>query len=72
MKTLPEHIVALLDEEPGLTDREITNLLRSASDSPKPIGTAVRSLVKRGYVSRSRRGDGFIANVLTRKPFPKP
>ena len=70
MKTLPSQIVELLDESPGLTDREITNLLRSSSDSPKPISSVVRSLVKRGYVLRSRRNDGLIANVLTRKPFP--
>ena len=70
MKTLPEQIVELLDESPGLTDREITNLLRSSSDSPKPISTAARSLAKRGFIMRSRRNDGLIANVLARKPFP--
>jgi hypothetical protein len=70
MKPLPEQIVELLDESPGLTDREITNLLRSTSDSPKPISTAARSLARRGFIQRSRRNDGLIANILTGKLFP--
>ncbi len=70
MKTLPEQIVELLNESPGLTDREITNLLRSPTDPHQPINHAARSLAKRGIVIRSRRNDGLIANVLTGKPFP--
>jgi len=70
MTPLPEQIVALLSEYPGLTDREITNELRSPSDAHQPINNAARSLVRRGIVIRSRRNDGLIANVLTGKPFP--
>ncbi len=72
MNTLPAQIVELLDELPGLTDREITTLLRSPSDSPKPISQAARSLARRGFVMRERRNDGLIGNVLTGKPFPLP
>ena len=67
MKTLPEQIVEMLDGSPGLTHREITNLLRSSSHSP--ISASARSLAKRGFVLRGRRNDGLIANVLTGKPF---
>lgn len=70
MKTLPEQIMELLDEEPGLTDREITNDLLPADHSAKPICKATWSLEKRGYITRSLRGDGLIANVRTRKPWP--
>lgn len=34
------------------------------------LNQAARSLARRGIVSRARRNDGLIANVLTRKPFP--
>ena len=68
MKTLPEEIVALLEESAGLTDREITDILRSPDHSSRPISTAARSLSKRGIVSRARHSDGCIRNVLKDKP----
>jgi len=63
MKTLPEQIVALLSESPGLTDREITNQLLSPTDPHRPINNAAKSLVRRGIVICSRRNDGLIATM---------
>ena len=39
MATLPDQIVKLLKNSPGLTDREITNRLRSSSDAQQPVNS---------------------------------
>ena len=67
MATLPEQIVELLKNSPGLTDREITNRLRSSSDAQQPINIAARKLAQKEIVLRKRRHDGLIGNYLTGK-----
>ena len=67
MATLPEQIVELLKNSPGLTDREITNHLRSSSDAQQPINIAARKLAQKDIVLRKRRHDGLIGNYLTGK-----
>ena len=57
MATLPEQIVELLGNSPGLSDREITNRLRGRADPQQPINIAALTLEKRGVVLRQKRGD---------------
>ncbi len=71
MPTLPEQIVELLRESPGLSDREITNSLRSLSDPQQPINIAARNLARREIIVRKKRNDGIIGNYLSGKPIPK-
>ena len=67
MATLPEQIVELLENSPGLTDREITNRLRSSSNAQQPVNIASRKLAQKDIVLRKRRHDGLIGNYLTGK-----
>ena len=67
MATLPEQIAELLKNSPGLTDREITNRLRSSSDAQQPINITARKLAQKEIVLRKRRHDGLIGNYLTGK-----
>ena len=57
-------IVELLRNSPGLSDREITNLLRSPSDAQQPINTVAKKLAQKGIVLRQKRDDGLIGNYL--------
>tara|TARA_R110001592_G_scaffold19513_1_gene79886 strand:+ start:566 stop:1189 length:624 start_codon:yes stop_codon:yes gene_type:complete len=70
MTTLPEQIFQLANEEPGLTDREITNRLRGASEPQQPINIAARSLANKGLITRQRRSDGLLGNYPTGKALP--
>lgn len=67
MATLPDQIVKLLKNSPGLTDREITNRLRSSSDAQQPVNSAARRLAQNEILLRKRRHDGLIGNYLTGK-----
>lgn len=70
MDGLPKQIVALLTESPGLTDREITNALRSSKSPQQPVNIAARALVQKGVLVRKTREDGLIGNYLTGQPVP--
>lgn len=62
MTTLHEQILTLIDKRPGLTDREITNVLRSKEAPQQPINQAARSLELKGSLERRKRDDGLIGN----------
>ena len=64
MSTLAEQIIKLLEHNPGLTDREITDSLRGHSDNQQPINQTCRNLEERGVLARRRRSDGLIGNYL--------
>ncbi|MDZ7686947.1 MAG: MarR family transcriptional regulator [Gammaproteobacteria bacterium] len=70
MATLPQEIVALLESDPGLTDREITNRLRTVNDPQQPINIAARNLASKGVINREKRADGLIGNYRTGPPLP--
>lgn len=70
MTTLPEQIIQLANKEPGLTDREITNRLRGASEPQQPINIAARSLASKGLITRQRRNDGLLGNYPSGKAIP--
>lgn len=67
MPTLKEQIVDLLERSPGLTDREITNVLKGASAPQQPANIACRELVTKGVIDRRKRHDGLIGNALLDK-----
>ena len=65
MATLQHQILELISSRPGLTDREITDALRSPSDNQQPINQAARLLEGKGFLIRQRRTDGLIGNHLS-------
>lgn len=67
MPTLKEQVVDLLKRSPGLTDREITNVLKGASAPQQPVNIACRELATKGVIDRRKRHDGLIGNSLLDK-----
>jgi hypothetical protein len=65
VSTLAEQIIKLLEHNPGLTDREITDSLRGHSDSQQPINQRCHALKDKGVLVRRTRPDGLIGNYLT-------
>jgi hypothetical protein len=64
MPTLGERVVDLLHRRPGLSDREITNLLLSPDAGQQPVNQACRMLAGQGALIRQKREDGRIGNYL--------
>ncbi len=71
ISTFKEQIVALLARNPGLTDREITNLIKGRTEPQQPVNTTCRELATKGVVERRRRADGLIGNYLTDRNTPQ-
>lgn len=69
MPTLKEKIINLLQQKPGLSDREITNLILEAKAPQQSINIACRSLESKGVIKRIRREDGRIGNYLADMKF---
>jgi cytochrome c553 len=65
MSTLAERIVRLLEHNPGMTDREITDLLNGHSAPQQPINQKCHALKDKGVLVRRNRSDGLIGNYLT-------
>ena len=57
-------IVSLLEHDPGLTDREITDSLNGHSAPQQPINQKCRDLEIRGVLVRRKRKDNLIGNYL--------
>ena len=74
MTTLREQILALIYDYPGLTDREITNKLKSQHASLQPVNHACRALELNGVlVRKTRSNDGLIGNYRAPgEPAPDP
>jgi hypothetical protein len=64
MNTLAERIVSLVQSEPGLTDREITDTLKGHSAQQAPINMNCHDLEKKGVLIRRKRQDGLIGNYF--------
>lgn len=64
MITLAERIIKLLEQNPGLTDREITDSLNGHSAPQQPINQKCHALKDRGILVRRNRSDGLIGNYL--------
>jgi len=65
MATLSDRIVEILRKQPGLSDREITDLLSGPGAAQQPVNQAGRLLESRGVILRSKRSDGRIGNYLS-------
>lgn len=63
--TLAERIVELLKQEPGLSDRQITDRLFGIGQPQQPVNILCRNLEKRGILLRQRNGGNPIGNFLT-------
>lgn len=64
MATLKQKILELLESRPGLTDREITNILDGHKKRQQPVNIACRGLEQSGKLRRIIRPDGRIGNFL--------
>jgi len=72
MPTVKERIVEALRDRPGLTDRELTDLVIGPGQAQQPVNQAARDLERRGYLSRRRRPDGLIGNFLAESAVASP
>lgn len=62
MAILKQRILELIAKRQGLTDREITDLLKGPGTPQQDVNQACRGLEKQGVVTRSVRPDGRIGN----------
>lgn len=62
MKTLKEKVLEIIGETPGLTDRQLTNLIAGQHAPQQPVNIAARQLASAGIVARRPRDDGLIGN----------
>lgn len=63
--TLAERIVALLKENPGLSDRQITDNLIGSEKNQQPVNSICRSLEQKGILTRRKVDGDPIGNYLT-------
>jgi hypothetical protein len=71
--SLPQRILSLVSQSPGLSDRQIANHLLGNSAAQQPVNIAARGLMKKGRLIRRRREDGLIGNYLEgAAPAPMP
>ena len=64
MASLPQRILLLVSQNPGLSDRQITNHLLGASAAQQSVNIAARGLATKRRILRRRREDGLIGNYL--------
>lgn len=62
MTALGEQVLAEIEKEPGLTDRELTDRLRGASAPQQAVNQAARKLELQGRLERRKRSDGKIGS----------
>jgi len=63
--TLPERIIELLKQNPGLSDRQIADKLLGIDKPQPPINIACRNMEKRGILRRRKVYGSPIGNYLT-------
>lgn len=64
MPTLKQRILELITRKPGLTDREITNILEGPQKPQQPVNIACRGLEKSAKLTRRKRSDSLIGNFI--------
>lgn len=64
MSTMAERICLFLENNPGMTDREIADVIIGQSASQQPINSICRTLTSKGILVRRHRKDGLIGNYL--------
>ena len=55
-------MLAVIDGRPGLTDRELTDILTGKSAGQQAVNQAARALAASGSLVRAKRPDGRIGN----------
>lgn len=65
MQSRREKILGLLKDKPGLTDREITNIIDGATANQQPVNTICNQLHNKKIIVRRLRSDGKLGNYLT-------
>jgi len=65
MVKISDHIIALLKDNDGLTDREITDSVIGTGEPQQYINQTCRLLESKGVLVRSKRTDGRIGNYIT-------
>ena len=65
--TRAQRIMELLGLSPGLSDREITDVLFGHTANQQPVNQTCRKLVSQGLLARRQRSDGRIGNFPTEK-----
>lgn len=64
MATLKQRILELITKQPGLTDRQIADILEGPGSRQQPVNQACNSLQRSGELVRATKPDGRIGNFL--------
>ena len=67
MPTLKSQILDTIGSRPGLTDGELTNLIKSPLDNPQHVNQVARELADQSLLTRKMRDDGLIGNFPTER-----
>lgn len=62
--TIAESVLQLIADQPGLTDREITDTLWGRKAPQQSVNQAARRLQAKGSLIRQKRPDGLLGNYL--------
>jgi hypothetical protein len=63
--SLEDEIRRYVADNPGLSDRELTNALRGQASPQQAVNQACRSLEAKGAIARKKRHDGKLGNYPT-------
>lgn len=72
MTDLQQKILDLIRAKPGLTDRDITDVVLGRSEPQQPVNGAARMLERGGHLRRTKRLDGLIGNYPADLPVAPP
>lgn len=64
MTTLPENILLTLKKYPGLSDRELTDIIKGKGEPQQSVNAACNRLQAQGRLKRITRTDGRLGNYL--------
>ena len=70
MASFAEQLITLVKERPGLTDRELTEILKGKRKQTAQVNQEARLLESCGILVRRRREDGLIGNYPGDHPIP--
>ena len=62
MPPFADELIKLVNQSPGLTDRELTDVLKGNGVHPSQVNQEARLLERKGLLVRKPRSDGFIGN----------
>jgi len=71
LTTLEARIISLINEKPGLTDRQIADELLGKEKHQSPVNIGCRALEQKGIVIRKIREDERIGNYPSGKALPE-